>query len=332
MAVQQRIIGGGLLLAGIAVVLILIFLFSEPGMSTDEAYDQLMKDIYPSYVKAGEAGEYQAQKKLAEEAKALAADTAMAALEKRIGADAAAGNRDARELQKLLEEGAFDKNVQGLYQLDGRWYRDTDHDALRRLGSALEEAVPAVTEARRTARQLATTLDQLRLGSGLPVEAPAPAAAAGPVATADALLFRAFGVPVADVRKALATKGEGAKAKSARLVWNRADAVATRARLAEELAQMPTLADRIGRAGINLKVAATKVGTASEVQAHLNEMLARAATHLGAALEPDARPAFHAAATANAVADLLGQEAKILGGHATGGAELGKALAGNFAE
>jgi hypothetical protein len=332
MAVQQRIIGGGLLIAGIAVVLILIFLFSDQGISTDEAYQRLLKEIYPEYAKAGEAGEYLAQKRLAEEAKSVEADTAMAALKKKITAEAAAGNRDAQGLQKLLEADAFSKNLEGLYELDGRWYRDTDHDALRRLGQALAEGVPALTDSRRAAKQVSTTLDQLRLGSGLPVEAPAAEAPAHPVAAADAELFRAYGVRPAEVAKALATKGEGAKAKSARLVWNNADGVATRARLASEIEKLPGRAETIGRAAINLSVVAPKVAAANGAQAHVKEMLTRATSHLGAALEPAAREEFQAEATVASLTDQLRQEAKALDAHKTNANALAKALTGGFAE
>jgi hypothetical protein len=320
MAVQQRIIGGGLLLAGIAVVLILIFLFIDRGVSTDEAYNRFLQEIYPAYVKAEEAGDYLAMKRLAGEARALAKETTMAAVETKFLADAAAGNREADGFRRLLESGAFEKNEQGLFGLDGRWYDDRTHSALRRLKRSLEEGMAALQDARQAAKTAAAALEKLRTGSGLELALPPAAADSNPVVAADSALFAVLGLPAADAAKALATKGDGAKAKSARLVWN-GDEAAGRARLAQELARIPGLADAIERAAIGLAQAAADL---KGRETHADDYVRRAMTQLGAGLDP--------AGGAAAVADTLKREAKVLKGHGLSAPSLGQALAGGFAE
>lgn len=336
MAVQQRIIGGGLLLAGIAVVLILIFLFSNRGMDPAEAYSRLKDEIYPAYVKADEAGDYVKLQDLAKEAKGIEADTAMAAVLKEANAAAAAGDREARGLLKLLEPtgqggvDAFDQNLKGLFELDGGWYESRSHTALRLLKRCLDDAVPALVDARRAARSLLATLDSLRAGSGLEIPLPeADATAKHPVAAADAALFRAFALPPAEVQKALKTKGAGAKANSARLVWNQADATDDRARLSAALEKIPRIADAMERAAVALGKAEQDLKGREDARRQVQQYLKLASDQLAAALDAPARPPGEFPIAEIAAA--LMQEARILKATGTNAPDLGKALAQAFA-
>jgi hypothetical protein len=336
MAVQQRIIGGGLLLAGIAVVLILIFLFSDRGMDSSEAYAQLKDEVYPAYVKAEEAGDYLKIQGLAKDAKAIEEKTAMAAVLKEVRADAARGDRGAQGLLKLLEPvapdgaDAFDQNVKGLYGLDGGWYESRTHTSLRLLKRCLDDATPALIDARRAAKSLATTIEQLRLGSGLEIQMPAAnASAQHPVAAADALLFRAFALPPAEVLKALATKGAGAKANSARLVWNQKDATDDRARLAAELNKLPKVADAIERAAVALGKAEQDLRGRDDATKQVQQYLKVASDQLATALDEPARPKGEFPIAEIAAA--LMQEAKVLKACAPNAPDLGAALAKGFA-
>jgi len=339
MAVQQRIIGGGLLLVGISIVLILIFLFSDRGVPADEAYDRLMTRIYPAYAEAAAKDDYLAMRRIAEEVHALAADTPMVAVKKLVMSSAAGGNREALALQKLLENDAFEKNLQGLYDLDGRWLDDRTHAALSRLQRALDEGLPALANLRKLAKSTSETLDKLRLGSGLEVPLPDPGnatqvAGANPVLKSDALLFRVFALPVEDVKKALATEGEGAKAKSARLVWNAADATDTRARLAKELAAVPAAAQAIERAAGSLGPAQEAVRSREDARPAAEDLMRRATANLLAGLDDATKQAFEAEAgrlaTAREIADLLLKESRMLKEWAPLAPALGTALEAGF--
>jgi hypothetical protein len=331
MAVQQRIIGGGLLLAGIAVVLILIFLFTNKGVPWDEAYDQFRKDIHPRYVKAEEEGDYLALQRIAEDALKIEKGTAMPSVLQEIKAEAAKGNGQAQALQKLFESDAFTKNAQGLYAIDGGWYESRPHSALRLLKRSLGEALPALLDARRTAKTATTVLADLRLGSGLELPPPPAAPAADAVALADGALFAVFGLRAEDVTKALASKGESAKAKSARLVWNQSDASGTRARLAQEMAKIPALAETIERAAVALGKSEKDLRDLDAAKKQGAAYVKTAAAQLAAGLESAARPAFEAEATIASIAGTLMQEAKTLKAYASGTASLGQALTGGFA-
>lgn len=330
MAVQQRIIGGGLLLAGIAVVLILIFLPLSKEMPSTEAYQRLRNEIYPAYVKAEDAGDYVKLRSIAKEANELKGKTAMTAVLKEAEAAAATGDREARGLLKLLQGDAFDRNANDLYELDGSWYDSRSHTALRLLKRSLDEAVPALVDARRAAQALGTAIEQLRLGSGLEIPLPAKdAAAKHPVAAADAELFRGFALKPADIASALKAQGAGAKANTARLVWNQKEATADRARLAEEIAKLPRIADSIERAAVALGKADQDLKGRDDAGKQAMQYLKTASDKLAAALDAPARPAGEY--PIGEIATALVQEARILKAVASNAPGLGQALSQPFA-
>jgi hypothetical protein len=338
MALQQRIVGGGLLMAGIAVVLILIFLFSNKGMPFDEAYGELRNKIFPAYEKADEDGDYLKLQALAKEVSSIKSKAPMTAVLKEVRADAARGDRTAIGLQKLLEprgtdgKDAFDKNLEGLYELDGGWYEARSHTALRLLKRCLDDAMPALTETRRMGKALATTLDSLRTGSGLEIALPAVDAPTSPVAAADARLFAAFGLRPDDIRTALTTKGAGSPANSARLVWNKPDASDDRKRLAEAMAKIPTLASTIERSAVALGKAQQDLQGKEDATKEAGTLIKAAGQQLATSLDGQARTAFEQGLGVPAIAETLMQEAKLLKRYATNAPDVGKALQGSFAQ
>ncbi|HEX5137686.1 MAG TPA: hypothetical protein VFY93_11975 [Planctomycetota bacterium] len=332
MAVQQRIIGGGLLLVGITIALILIFLFHDRPMDPAEAYGKLKNEVYPAYLKAEDAGDYVKMQAVAEDAEALMGKTAMAAVLQEMRADAARGDREARGLLKLLEpQDVFERNIAGQFGLDGGWYDSRSHATLRLLKKSLDEAAPGLIDARRAAKTLAATFEQLRLGSGLEIPLPAAdASAKDPVAAADAQDFRVFAVPPADVKKALATKGAGAKANSARLVWNQNDATDDRARLAEQLARLPRIADSIERAAVALGKVDKDLKGLADATKQAQQYLKTASDQLHAAVDGPARP--ESAFSIPGIIEALRQEARTLKACAGNGSDLGAALSQGFAQ
>lgn len=339
MAVQQRIIGGGLLLAGVAVVLILIFVVWMPQTSWEDAHKQFMEDILPRYTKADDAADYLALRRISEEALELGQDTTLNSVKQEVKAEAVKGNAQAQALQKLFDSNAFEKNAKGLYALDGGWYDNESHATLRLLKDSLGASMPALLEVRRTARTVQEELERLRVGSGLPLPVP-PAAAPGanPVAAADAALLAVLDIKPDDVRKALAAKGEGAKAKSARLVWNQAGSVDMRRKLADSMGKIPRLAESIERAAValgksekDLKALPPRAEGADDAAKRGADYVKNAFGQLAAVLDAAARQEIEKDATIATIADALRNDAKLLKGYASNAPELGAALAGSFA-
>ena len=58
MAAQERIIGGGFLIFGVAIVLILLYIFAWSGVGSQEAYEQIAGELFPAYLDSEKRGEY----------------------------------------------------------------------------------------------------------------------------------------------------------------------------------------------------------------------------------------------------------------------------------
>jgi predicted transcriptional regulator len=156
-----------------------------------------------------------------------------------------------------------------------------------------------------------------------------------PLVSADAALLAALGLSTDDVAKALAAKGDNAKSKSARLVWNQGEAVAARGRLAEALARIPQLAETIERAAVTLGKCEQDVkglAPSGDGAKRAAEMVRNAGSQLAAGLDAATRESFESNATIAMIADALRQDARILKGYASNAPGLGRALAGNFAQ
>ena len=172
MPAEQRIIGGGLLMVGVVIVLVLIFLFTRTTVNAPDAHQEIVSKHWPAYMKARDQDSYLGVKNAAEEILRVLDEADRVAVVKLIKADATT-DREVRQLQKLIESGGLEKNVDGLFEFEREWYVEKSHRALRQLSTAID-GVKVVKEIRTAARDTRSAIDEIRLGSGLPLE-PAPA-------------------------------------------------------------------------------------------------------------------------------------------------------------
>jgi hypothetical protein len=262
------------------------------------------------------------------------------AVVKLIKADATT-DREIRQLDKLIEEGGLEKNVDGYFELEGDWYVEKSHRALGQLAGAVG-GVKALKEIRTAAREARAALAEIRLGSGLPLEpgaarpVPSDAIDKNPIYANDAALYRVLGTQPAAVSKALQTKGTSAKARSARLRWNARGHDDARERLAKAVRTVPEKAEglrrtatTIGHAAGNLKgdAAATRKG---------DELLGKAVVLLGSGLDAEHAAAFKEIRdefrSVGALASVLQNEADMLKPYVTTAPGLGTTLGNKFRE
>ncbi|MHC4549223.1 MAG: hypothetical protein ACYTEZ_10640 [Planctomycetota bacterium] len=340
MPVEQRIIGGGLLFVGIAIVLILIFLFTLGGPSAREAYEQIVSELYPNYVAAQNEGDYLGMQRTAERILKLLDEADRTAVVKLIRAEATT-DRELRRLQERLEDGTFGNNVEGRYGFDGDWFEERTHRALQRLHKALTEDLKALREIRVTAREARQALAEARLGSGRPLEQPPPRTVPtdsidpNPVYAGDAALYCAFGVAGVELEKALETKGAGAKARSARLRWN-AVSPTVRSRLATAVESIPERAETLGRIAAEIERSLRVVAGDPTAAGKVELLLGKAAVLVGSGLDAPHREAFQANrarfASGSVIVTLLQNEAAMLHPYLATVRGLGQALGKKFAE
>ncbi len=62
MAAQERIIGGGFLVIGVAIVLVLLYFFTWGGTAPKETYDKILAEDFPAYESATNDRDYLAVK------------------------------------------------------------------------------------------------------------------------------------------------------------------------------------------------------------------------------------------------------------------------------
>jgi hypothetical protein len=340
MPAEQRIIGGGLLIVGVAVVLILIFLFSQGGMSAREAHDKLMDEIFPAWLEAEEDGDYIGLKRDAEEALAVLDEGGRNGIIKFL--QGAPGNKTAQRLLGIIKDEGFEKNAKGLFEFEGDWYRDSSHRALVRLREAVE-GVKALREVREIAVSARAAVELARAGSGMAV----PLAAAkpvpkddvsivdpNPVYVHDVELYRVFGVKGGDVEKALATPDPGAgKARTARLRWNKDIAPSN---VGERVASIPERAAALLRVSTDVLRSTRELADDKDAAKKLASYLDTAAGMVGAGLAGEPKTAF----TENrekfqdgaAIAAVLKRESEMLGAYRATVREFGASLAKTFGE
>ncbi|MGH7163631.1 MAG: hypothetical protein ACREID_09110, partial [Planctomycetota bacterium] len=297
MAAEHRIVGGGFLLVGIAIALILIFLFTQSGMSPKEASDKLVQEIWPALQKAEEASDYPAIRRAAQEALEVLDDGGAAAVRKNIRGLAVV-DRKLEPLTRRLDEGALTKIAEGLYELDGRWYGDHAHRALARCKETVEKNLPGLRRIRETAAAAAKALEDARVGSSLPLEPPAarpapddeiPIASPNPIYEHDRELFRVLGVAGRDLSAALATKDPGGRATSARLRWNQ---TVVPGGLGADLLDVPRQADLLRQAADQIKICVEQVKEDAQAAEGMAAMIKRAVDGLASGLSPQHRAAF----------------------------------------
>ena len=291
MASEQRIIGAGMLLTGIAVVLILIYFFAFGGTSAQDAHEELVQKIYPAYKKAKAGGDYLAQRRQAEAALALLDDAGQTAVLTRIKADASSGDREALALQKLIEDGVLERNTKDEFKFARGWYSSSEHRALSGLEKSVE-SLKTVRRVREIARETAGALGQIALGGGAVIELPEAKASDGfgPSTAADAESFRVFGVSTAAVEALLQSPVPPAgRARSARLRWNQSRGDTA---LADEVASLPLKADELRAAAAQLQAYGQTLG--GKAKDAVDRLVKTGLAHAAAGLEGEARQAFEA--------------------------------------
>ncbi|MHC4817938.1 MAG: hypothetical protein ACYTF8_07780, partial [Planctomycetota bacterium] len=338
MPAEQRIIGGGLLMVGVVIVLILIFLFTQGGMNAQDAYTEIVSKHWPAYMQARDQDGYLRLKQAAAEILRVLDDSDRVAVVKLIKADATT-DREVRPLQKLLENGGLEKNVEGLFEFEREWYIEKSHRALRQLSIAVD-GVKDVKEIRTAARETRAAIGEIRLGSGLPVEPGAARAvpkddiAGNPVYANDAELFRILGVEGKAVLKALQTKGDGAKARSARLRWNAKGNDGARERLAEAVKAISEKAESLTRTATTIGHAAGNLTGDADATRKGDALLGKAVVLLGSGLDAEHAAVFkenkEKFRSVTALATVLKNEAEMLKPYVTTAPGLGAALGNKF--
>jgi hypothetical protein len=341
MALKDRIIGGGFLVFGVAIVLILIFVLEWGGIGPKEAFDQIRDEIFPAYLAAEKEDDYLAmQKEAGRLVDVMDAGGAIGVRDYARG-DAIPGRSDAKRLHQLLQQGAFRKNREGLFGFEDGWYRGSTHRGLRAVNEAVEERLKTLRDLRTLARNARQALADARTGSGLPLELPAPVeiepedvpvAEPNPVYQNDAEAFRVFGLAGADLEKALSTPNPGGRATSARLRWNQ---TVVPGGLSRALDGVPELAASLGPLATEIKVNAAEVAEDETAEEALAELLQEAVILLGTGLEEpyrgqlkEQRDVF---ATGGNIAKVLQYEARLLETYAVNLRGLAAAFAKPFA-
>jgi len=342
MAVRDRIIGGGLLVIGVAIVLILIYLFKLGGMQPTEAYDAIREDLYPAYVKAEAERDYGKMTAISDDiVKAL--DAAGPKLVKdRFRSDAFSGSVEEKRLYDLLENGTFEKNGEGLYGFKGGWFEANLHLALCELGEAIEAKLKVVRQIRQAAMDAREAIEKARTGSGKALAFPAakklppediPLLDPNPIYENDAELYRVFGLPASDLTEALSAPNPGGKATSARLRWNQN--VAT-SEIGAAVASIPELVLGFSQAGAKIHLNTRRLERQELATKELQKLLGEAMGYVGGGLdEPHAskfRENRKVFLKGLAIKQVLEREAKMLDAYMTNVRALGKAFQTEFAK
>jgi hypothetical protein len=313
MAAEHRIIGGGLLLVGVAVAVLLLVFFNKPKTPPDEAGQELLRNVYPAYLAAELRGDYAEMRKQADRALEIL-DRAGVQLVRAYLRVEGTERPEAARLEQAIAAGAFQKNRDDLYEFDGDWYGPPAHQALLAVKRADSEAAKNLRALRRLAEDTAKALGELREGSGHPLDPPpppkpsaaAPPEAARPVLEADAERYRVFGLPARDAEAALKSPDPGGKAASARIRWNRDIA---RGGLAERLEELGSLVESLTRTAIALKAAAKPLEADAGALRKARSHLERAAAAIAAGYP---EPVLAALAAPDSLARFLEAEAEML--------------------
>jgi hypothetical protein len=339
MPVEQRIIGGGLLIGGVAVVLILLYLFTWGGLSPQEAHDKLINEVYPAFVQAETDGDYLALKRRAQEASDVLDDGGRAGIVKILRSDASTGNRDAKRLLDLPKKKSFERNSEGRFGFDDGWYEESIHRALVRTNKGVEE-MKLLRKVRDTATEARKAVDEARTGSGLPLELPAaklvprddaPIVDPNPIYVNDAELYRVFGLKPADMVQALATAAESSKGRSARLRWNKNVVTSN---LAKDIPALPDWAQSLRRMAVDIERGARDLEGRESARKALAKLLAEGARHLGRGIAPAQRAVFDENLSrfeqGAAIATVLRREAEMLEAYQVTVRDLGLTFAQPF--
>ncbi len=325
---QERVIGGGLLFFGIAVVLLLIYFFGfKSGPTPAETREHLFSDLYPSYEKALERGEYGKAREAATEIDEILNRTGSGPLKQAILGEATT-NPQYKRFNRLMANGTFQKNVDNLWEFDEKWYAPAVCRDLQDLKHAVNDlAVKSLREVRDAAKGLSVAIEEARIGSQKPLTLPPtklPDGALPPTEVAGRQ-FAVFGLPAKELRAALKTKDTGGgKARSARLRWNR-DVV--KSPLGSELEQIGQHSAALREAAVEIPRLEKALASLPKAKERLAYYLKRAALALAPDTEPTKRSAYE---NSSSIATLLMQYHKILEAKLSGMTELTQALVIEF--
>lgn len=341
MAARERIIGGGFLVIGVAIVLILLYFFTWGGTSGKEAYDRILGEIFPAYEAAVSEGDYLAVKNNATRLLDALDEGGSATVRSYIKADATS-KREAQRLSMLLESGTFEKNRADKYGFDGGWYSSATHRGLTQLSEAVTERLKTMRGIRETATKARAGLDEVRVGSKLPLTLPpakgivkddAPIVEPNPLYEHDQELFRVFGLEAKELEKALALPDPGGRSTSSRLRWNKSVAASS---LGAEIGAIPERADSLNSIANQIDVGYRAAAKDPSAKAALGKLLERGARALGMDLEEPHRAAYNqslaAFAKGNSLVNALRSEAKMLAPYLTTVRPLGKAFQKQFVQ
>ncbi|MEE8106489.1 MAG: hypothetical protein V3T86_13210 [Planctomycetota bacterium] len=291
MGVEQRIIGGGLLIAGIAICLILVFVFGGFGgdITPGEARTQVLSELFPRYERYVKGKNYHEARKVATEIESVIASGGAVNVKKLITADATT-NRVAKRLHKLIRADAFAKNTENRWEFENKWFSGRTCALLRDLQAAVEDgAIKPYREAVRTAEATTEMIALARTASAKALEAKVPALPAGAPQTLTALneLFSVYSVSVEEMTAGLATPAPAAgKSRSARIKWNR---TASKTDLPKRVRQLVAQSKALRTAGGNIERLGETLKSDAEADAVVARFLTQAATAVGGKLDDAAR-------------------------------------------
>jgi len=319
MAAEQRIVGGGLLVVGIAVALILVYAFWDAGLTPEEAYARIKEGPWPTFLEAEEKSDYLAMKRQAAEIVAMLEEAGRTPVLKRVAADAAtASGAGLRRLREMADKGELEKIAGGRYPFEGEWFVSNLHRELTELAAAVEE-LDSMAKPRRVARAAHEAVALARTGSLGKVEIGEVASrperpAEIPVPANDAELFRVLGTDRDALAAALETPSQPAgKARTARLRWNKTVATGT---LAEDLRELPVWIRSLERHGRTIRRSYMAVRDDPDAKKRADHHIGKAYRLLGAELtEPHAKAwdeAEDKLKNADEIAGVLEAETRVL--------------------
>jgi len=340
MPAEQRIIGGGLLIVGIAVALILLYLFNWGGMSAPDAVKELETEFYPAYAKAEADRDYVGMRRLAERALAVIEKGGAVGVTKQLQGTATGGSREAKRLYEIVKDGTLEKNAEGLFEFKGEWFKDGTHRHLGDLADAIDGRMKVLRLVRATAEEAAKAIEDARIGSGKPLEIPEakaveaeelPITSPNPVFDHDRELFRVFGLRAETVAEALATPNPSGKATSSRLRWNR-DIVTSG--LAKQIEGLPEQVEEMKSLAVRIELSARGAAEDPAAQGALAALLQRGADAVAARLPDPAKKAFDERralfARGDVLARVLRREAVLLSPYLPAVRALGATFATEF--
>ncbi len=318
MAAEQRIIGGGLLFVGIAVVLILVFTFWSSGIKPDEAYSQIKDGPWPAFLEAERDSEYLVMKRKAGEIVDLLDEAGRKTVLKIVAGDVAtSSDAGLRRLKEMTDRADLKKIAGGQYPLGSAWFDAGTHRELSDLEAAVED-LRQISTARRIARKARDAVLLAGVGSSGKVDlgsvAVPPRDAENPLYAHDAELFRVLGTNTDNLAAALGTPSRPAgKARTARLRWNNTVAPST---LAQDLEDLPKWIARLKAHGETVRHAALALADVPEAKDFVQSQLGKAYRLLGAGLDETHAKAYAEAkdrfADAAMIAAALDTEAGML--------------------